>query len=268
MADSPVFQPHRFRSSAAHYLSGRPAYAPRLIGLVARLTGLTKQHRVLDLGCGPGMLAAAFASLAAEVTAMDPEPEMLRIAEAEFGGAGNIRFIRGSSFDLSPSLGQFHLVTMGRSFHWMDRAATLRVLEQMIEPDGAVALFDSTHAEAVPENTWAAEYGALLRRYAADDDAHVRKRNSDWVRHEAFLLNSAFSELTGISVVDRRQVTIGQLVDRAFSRSSTAPDRLGDKAAELAAEIEALLRPLADGGVLNEVVATGALLGRRAGIAE
>ena len=52
---------------------------------------------------------------------------------------------------------------------------------------------------------------------------------------------------------------------RAFSRSSTAPDRLGDAAPRLAKEIEALLRPMAADGMLTEVVATSALLGRRRG---
>jgi hypothetical protein len=84
------------------------------------------------------------------------------------------------------------------------------------------------------------------------------------VRHEAFLLDSAFCQIDEISVIERRQVTVEQLIDRAFSRSSTAPDRLGEAAsATMAADIEALLRPQAIDGSLTEVVATGALLGRR-----
>ncbi len=265
MADDEYFQPDRFRSAAAHYLSGRPAYAPRLIQMVARLTGLTRDDRVLDLGCGPGMLAGAFAPLAAEVVAMDPAPEMLRIAEAEFGTAGRITFVRGSSFDLSPALGRFRLVTMGRSFHWMDRAETLRRLDGMIEPDGAVALFNSSTLEH-PETAWTADYRALQRRYAEGDVTHARRRGGGaWLRHEVFLLASAFSVVDEVSVVERRQVSVAQLVDRAFSRSSTSPDRLGAAAPKLAAEIEALLKPLATDGMLTEVVATCALLGRRPG---
>ncbi len=264
MADVPDYQPHRFRSSAQHYLSGRPAYAARLIRLVARLTGLTPDHRVLDLGCGPGILAGAFAPLASEVVAIDPEPEMLRIAEAEYGTAGRIRFIRGSSFELSPELGGFQLVTMGRSFHWMDRPATLRQLDGMLAPDGMVALFDSEHVET-PETAWNAEYRALLRRYADSDTTHARRRGGTWWRHEVILLDSPFSELDEVRVVERRQVTIPQLIDRAFSRSSTAPERLGAAAPELAAEIEALLQPRVFNGVLTEVVASVALLARRPG---
>jgi SAM-dependent methyltransferase len=264
VAEPSKIQPGRFRSAAPHYLAGRPAYAPRLIGLVARLTNLAADDRVLDLGCGPGMLAGAFAPLAGEVIAMDPEPEMLRIAEAEFGASGRISFVAGSSFDLSPALGRFRLVTMGRSFQWMDRAETLRRLDWMIEPDGVVALFNSRHLE-VPDNAWNADYRALVRRYAEDDRTHVKRGAGSWLYHEAVLLDSAFCMLDEISVIDRRPVSITQLVHRAFSRSSTTPDRLGSAGSRLSAEIEALLQPMATDGMLTEVVATGALLAWRSG---
>jgi SAM-dependent methyltransferase len=259
MAEVEIFQPRRFRSAAPHYLTGRPAYAPRLIRHVAQFIGLTREGRVLDLGCGPGMLAGAIAPLAGEAMAMDPEPEMLRIAEMEFAGSGRISFVRSSSLDLSPALGRFQLVTMGRSFHWMDRAETLRRLDAMIEPQGAVALFDSTHCE-VPENAWYGEYRALVRRYAEDDQEHIRRAAGTWVRHEAFLLDSAFNLLDEISAIERRPVTVQTLIDRAFSRSSTARGRLGDRAETLAAQIEVLLSPQER---LTEVVATTALIGRR-----
>ena len=75
-----AFDPHRFQSAAPHYLTGRPYYAPALIDRVAELCGLGGADRVLDLGCGPGQLAVAFAAHAGSVLAIDPEPEMLRIA--------------------------------------------------------------------------------------------------------------------------------------------------------------------------------------------
>jgi SAM-dependent methyltransferase len=262
MAEAEVFQPRRFRTAAQHYLAGRPPYSPRLIRHVMRLTGLERDHRVLDLGCGPGMLAGAFAPNVGEVVAMDPEPEMLSIAEAEFGGAGRIRFVRGSSFDLSPALGRFRLVTMGRSFQWMDRVETLRRLDGMIEPEGAVALFNSQHRD-VPGTPWIAPYRALVSSYAADDPTHVKHRAIDWVGHEAILLGSAFGVLDEIAVIDRRPVSVAQLVQRALSRSSTTSERLGAAAPRLAAEIETLLLPMSVDGMLTEVIATYALIARR-----
>ena len=262
MAEVELFQPRRFRTAAEHYLAGRPPYSPRLIRRVARFTGLVPDHRVLDLGCGPGMLAGALARMGADVVAMDPEPEMLRIAEAEFGGGGRISFVRGSSFDLSSALGRFRLVTMGRSFQWTDRVETLRRLDAMIEPGGAVALFNSGHREA-PGMDWIAPYRALVHRYAADDRTHVKRQADAWVGHEAILLASAFSVLDEVAVIERRQMSVEQLVQRALSRSSTTPERLGPAATRFVAEIEALLRPMAIDGALTEVIATYALIARR-----
>ena len=50
---------------------------------------------------------------------------------------------------------------MGRSFQWMDRAETLRRLETLVEPGGAVALFSSGHRDA-PDTDWIAAYRALV----------------------------------------------------------------------------------------------------------
>ena len=255
-----------FRSAAQHYLAGRPPYPDRLIRRVAQLAGLTASDRVLDLGCGPAMLAAAFAPFAREVVAMDPEPEMLRVAGEAFGHIGNLRLVGGSSDDLSPNLGEFRLVVMGRSLAWMDRTETLRRLDAMIVPSGAVALFDTEHPDEVPDNGWNVRYRALRHRYGEANAANTRRHSGGWVCHEAILLASTFSLLEAAVAIERRRVGARELVHRALSMSSSAPDRLGDAAAaNLAGEIEDLAREFAPDGVLTEVVETTALIARREG---
>ena len=71
------------------------------------------------------------------------------------------------------------------------------------------------------------EITALVHRYADDDGTHVKRRSGAWVGHEAILLDSTFSVLDETAVIERRLVTVGQLVQRALSRSSTTPERLG-----------------------------------------
>ncbi|HVC62541.1 MAG TPA: class I SAM-dependent methyltransferase [Acetobacteraceae bacterium] len=257
----------RFRSAAAHYLAGRPEYAGLLIRRVASLVGLRRDHAVLDLGCGPGVLARAFAPLAGEVAAMDPEPEMLRVAAEFCAGIGNIRLVAGGSGDLAPSLGRFRLVAMGRSFHWMDRAATLRRLDALVEPGGAVALFHTGHA-AVPVNAWADQFRELRRRHGGDAGDRVGPNGASgvgWVRHEAFLLASAFRCVEAHSVFAQGEVDAGRLVDRAFSMSGTTPARLGDRAADLERDIAVLVRDMAPDGRLTEVIESSALVARRPG---
>ena len=213
---------------------------------------LGPDDRVLDLGCGPGMLAGAFAPLVREVVALDPEPEMLRIARAAFP-AGNVEYRQGSSADLPGDFGRFRLVTMGRSFHWMDRAETLRRLDGMLVPGGAVVLFDAGDAK-VPANTWQERYAAVLRSYSGADKDHPRHRAPEWVRHECILLESAFAAVEAVSVFEHHEVTAAQLIDRAFSKSGTAPERLGADADRLARDIEALVAEHAPRGRLREVV--------------
>jgi ubiquinone/menaquinone biosynthesis C-methylase UbiE len=95
---------------------------------------------LLDLGCGTGQLALPLAKYFEEVIGMDPEPEMIVETEAAAKclSTKNVRWIIGGSEDLRSQMGKFRLVTMGRSFHWTDREATLRTLAQMVVSDGII----------------------------------------------------------------------------------------------------------------------------------
>jgi ubiquinone/menaquinone biosynthesis C-methylase UbiE len=136
------FFPDRFRSASRYYTTGRPHYPASLSQRVADLIGLEARSAVLDVGTGPGFLAIDFAAHAGRVTAVDPSLEMLAVAAENADRASvKLSFVHGSSYDLGDHLGLFRLATFGRSFHWTDREATLRTLDRLIEPGGAVGLF-------------------------------------------------------------------------------------------------------------------------------
>jgi SAM-dependent methyltransferase len=268
MSDAVVpFEPHRFQGAAAHYLQGRAAYAPALIRRVAEAVGLRPPHRVLDLGCGPGQLAAGFAYFAGAVLAMDPEPEMLAIGRARAEGVlTNITFLQGSSYDLGPQTGRqfgpFRLAAIGRAFHWMDRAETLRRLDALVEPGGAVALFGDTHPD-VPENGWIAAFRALRQRHAGEDRAW--RRGPGWVANDAVLLDSPFCRLERFGVIERRSTPVAAIVNRTLSMSSSSRDRIGERADQLAAEVATLAQGIAVDGMIREVVESTALVAFRPG---
>jgi SAM-dependent methyltransferase len=255
------FQPRRFEGAAPHYLQGRPPYAAALIRRVAELTGLAPHHRVLDLGCGPAQLATGFAYFAASVTAMDPEPEMLAIAAARIAGTlTNIHLVQGSSYDLTPNLGPFHLTTIGRAFHWMDRADTLARLAAITTQNGAVALFSDLHPD-VPENAWVKDYRAIRKRHTGEENP--RWRQPGWPSHESYLLASPFSRLERIGVFERHLIPATRLVDRILSMSTTSRTQLGDKVGALEQEMTAYANAIAKDGHVEEVVETTALIAFR-----
>lgn len=249
---APPFEPDRFRSAAAHYERGRVAYAPALIRRVAAVTGFGAEDRVLDLGCGPGPLARGFAPFAAEVVAVDPSAEMLAEARRLAAHLDNVRFVAGSSQDLGPAFGSFRLVVMGRSFHWMDRVETLRRLDGLVAPDGAVALFHDS-APQLPANAWRAAWDEIRGRYEDRNGPH--RRDPNWIRHEAVLLESPFAHLESFGVIERRPLDIDMLIHRTLSMSSLSPSRLAERTPALVAELRAAL-----GDVREEVVETSALV--------
>ena len=258
------FQPHRFRHAAADYLQGRPPYSGQLIATVAQLCGLDGGGSLLDLGCGPGQLARAFRPHVANAVGIDPEPEMLALARQLTEAAGlAIAFHEGSSQDLAPGMGPYRLVTIGRAFHWMDRPETARRLDSLIEPGGALILFQDSHPK-LPDNAWRAEYRAILDA-ATQVFQRQAWRGPDWVPHEAVLLDSPFSTLRRISVVERRRTPGDALLHRALSMSSSTRDLLGPDGVErLRLDLATLVRSAAaEDGLVTEVVESVALIAQR-----
>src|SRR5690242_18987392 len=57
--NSMPYDPTIYQGSATYYIHGRPAYSPALVPTLAAELGLDGSGRLLDVGCGPGVLAIA-----------------------------------------------------------------------------------------------------------------------------------------------------------------------------------------------------------------
>lgn len=117
-----------------HYLRKRVAYiranAPR-------------GARVLDMGCGTGVLARELDAAGYDVVGLDPSQPMLGVMGRE---APNVEAVRGSGTDLPFSDGEFDFaVSVATMHHVADRAAVRRALEEMarvVRPGGSVLVWD------------------------------------------------------------------------------------------------------------------------------
>lgn len=256
------FNARRFQTAAAHYLQGRPPYARLLMRRIVQLCGLNGFQRLLDLGCGPGQITFALAPHLSEAVGIDPEPAMLALARGRTGAPANARFIEGSSNDLGPALGRFDLVTIGRAFHWMNRAETLRRLDPMIEAGGAVLLL-STEIPELPQNAWHKAYRDVTEPYAAQDPDRVKRKSADWAKDEAVLLDSPFDRLERVTTLERHETPVESIVDRALSTSSMTRAKLAGQADDLAEKLRAALAPFTTGDRITELVESEALIARR-----
>lgn len=258
------FEPRRFRSAVPFYARFRLRYPGDLIARVEATVGLVPGDRVLDLGCGPGFLAIPFAEAGMRVTGIDPEPDMLASAEEEAAKASvAVDFKLGSSFDLPRGIGPFRLVTMGRSFHWMDRSATLRILDMLVPESGAVALFEDDHPRTV-ENGWLAALREVGARYGYQEASRrLAAQKSDYRGHISYLFDSAFSRVVRIGVFVRHMITTDEIIGRAFSLSMFAKEKLGERAVPFETELRSALAPLSPDGRFTEIAEISAIVGMR-----
>jgi SAM-dependent methyltransferase len=254
----------RFRSTVKHYVRFRRRYPHALIEKIAARCGLDGRGRLLDLGCGPGFIAIAMAPYFAEVVGIDPLPAMLRAAAREARAVGvKLKLVRGSSETLSPELGIFRMTAMGRSFHWMDRDVTLRALDQLIEPNGAIALLSEHHTDT-PENGWNAAWEATANKWSPEASRWRRyRRGPDWEGHEVVLRRSPFSTVERLSVVESYRTNLDQIIGQTYSKSITSPAVLGRNRRAFEEELRAALLDFSPSGLFTETVEYTALLAWR-----
>ncbi|HEX8380461.1 MAG TPA: class I SAM-dependent methyltransferase [Allosphingosinicella sp.] len=248
-----------FAAAAPYYRQFRSAYSPELFDRVREACALPQGARMLDLGCGPGTLAIPFSEHCSYILAIDPEPAM--IEEGRRGcAAANVEFRVAGSDDLSPAMGRFDLVTIGRAFHWMDRAEVLRRLDSMIEPDGAVALF-AEPVLAIAENSWKPGHDRVIAAYRRE--VEIPPPPDSGASEEGLLLASPFRRMGRVSTIKTARTPVESLVGRAFSTPGTTPAELDERAAEFRQALVEALAPFATAEGVLEISEPQALIARR-----
>ncbi|HET7035466.1 MAG TPA: class I SAM-dependent methyltransferase [Thermomicrobiaceae bacterium] len=264
-------EPGLFQGTAWYYARFRPGYPPDLIDLIAARFGGHAEARALDLGTGTGQLAIPLAEHFAEIVAVDPEPAMLAAASAAavHAGVSNVRFVAGSSrtlADLSAGYGHFDVVTMGSSFHWMDRDATLRALDRMVRPGGGVVLAGNGGIVWNGGEPWHAAARTVIQRWLGEDrraggGVYVNPEPAE--RHEVVLARSPFAAFEEYHWSVRRHHTLDQLCGLLSSTSFASPTLLGEQRPAFEADLRQTLEPLLVKGRLTEVVDVEAFLAWR-----
>jgi SAM-dependent methyltransferase len=242
-----------FEGAAPYYLRGRIPYAEGLADSIAKVLGLDGRGRLLDVGCGPGIIVLRLAHLFEGVVGLDPDAGMLQEAQraAQEQRAENASWVHLRAEDLPAGLGTFRVITFAQSFHWMDRPKVAAASWAMIEPNGAVVQIDPGR-DGIAGDPAAGPHPAvpfravdsLRRRYLGPDRrAGQGLRNSSPSGEDAIFQAAGFLPELQVRVVDARILdrTTDDLVAWVFSASSTAPHLFGDKLEQFEVDLRALL---------------------------
>lgn len=256
-----------YSGSAPYYVRGRLPYAPGLVDRLACVLGLDGHGRLIDIGCGPGVLTLMLTHFFDEAVGVDPDAGMLEIAgrRAVDAGVKNVRWERTRGEELPASLGIFRAATFAQSFHWMDRPAVAAIVFDMLDPGGAlVHVSDIKGAlDAIPDDPQLphpqppnAAIRELVRQYLGS----ARRAGQGVLRHGTPDDEADVLSRTGFEGPLRMQVRAGRALVRSaddvvawvFSLSGSAPHLFGDHVGAFEAELRWLLDHTSASGLFSE----------------
>ena len=149
-AIAPSDEPFDFRHQAATYARYRRDYSSALYDAIEARAGAGAGRLAVDVGCGPGFVAASLARRGWHPIGVDFSAPMLAAARDATPGLALVRS-RGECMPLRPEIAA--LVTCGTAFHWL---APVPALEEF--------------ARVTVRGGWT----ALCWRYAAPGQPHMR----------------------------------------------------------------------------------------------
>lgn len=256
-----------FQGTAEFYRQFRSGVPADVAALLIHAAPDRRPRRLLDIGTGTGFVVEALQADVDEVIGIDVDADLLAVARSsvEPRPGQQIAFVQARAEDFVPPTGwTADLVTICRTFHWLDRPLVLARLNQVVAPDGVVAILGDNSIWA--DNTgWKSEVKMIVAEFLGE----ARRAGSGTYRRPTpytdDLEGSAFSAWEQLKVPVRRERSLDSVIGYLHSTSFAVPHLFGDRIEEFDDAIRARLPRLSETGVFVDHNEFGILLGRRPG---
>jgi SAM-dependent methyltransferase len=150
-----------FGGAAAAYAEHRPDYAEAAVRWALEPVWDRRPVQVVDIGAGTGKLTATLVGLGAEVTAVEPDPQML----AELRRAmPEVRSVPGSAEEMPLPDASVDAVLAGQAMHWFDLDRAMPEIARVLRPGGVLAGLWNVDDDRVG---WVADLAELSKRKAS-----------------------------------------------------------------------------------------------------
>jgi ubiquinone/menaquinone biosynthesis C-methylase UbiE len=252
-----------------------------LLDAIERTVGLDPGDPLLDLACGTGEVALAFADRLTDIWAIDLEPEMVAVArrKALDRGIGRIRWLVGRAEDAQLPEDHFGVIALGRAFHRLNRPLIAQrglrwlrsggyFIEMGASPTASV--WSTTSSGFVePVAPWLAAAAEVYERWLPDAD----KSRDDVFSSSAPDLPRATSQAVlteaGFRAVAKYEFDlpyvrqIDQVIGYLCSTSYSSRDFWGDAWAGFELDLRNTLSALVPTGVLTETIGAYFVVGQK-----
>jgi SAM-dependent methyltransferase len=203
----------QFTAQVDRFVVSPHVNAPEPVARFVAAVAPSGDERALDVGCGPGLLAKAFAPQVREFVGADLTPAMVEKARAIAREAAlpNARFQVADARTLPFESGSFDLALTRLAFHHMpDVPGVVREMARVTRAGGKIGVFDMTTSESPDESA----YLNMVERLR--DPSHAR----------ALPISEAV-HIIGVSGFDLHRVDTTELeldVDDWIARAEQTPD--------------------------------------------
>ena len=130
-----------FGSVSQLYDSSRPNYPSELGDDVLTLSRIKDGGKILDVGCGSGKATVLFGGRGYDIMGIDISEEMIHIAEKNYFGFPDIRYVVGSFEENNFGDQLFDLIISAQAWHWVDPDVGYLIADKLLKNDGSLALF-------------------------------------------------------------------------------------------------------------------------------
>lgn len=141
----------QFTRQAARFSQSPTARSEDILERILRLAHPAPSDAFLDVACGPGLLACAFAARVRHATGIDLTPAMLDLARRnqQEQRLENLSWFQGDVTALPFPGSSFDIVTCRFAFHhFPDPLAVLREMRRVCRPGGRLVVADSAPSAA------------------------------------------------------------------------------------------------------------------------
>jgi SAM-dependent methyltransferase len=149
-----------FGVAAAAYAEHRPDYAEAAVRWALEPVWSRQPLRVIDLGAGTGKLTATLVRLGVDVTAVEPDPNMLAELRRELA---SVRSVPGQAEEIPLPDASVDAVLAGQAMHWFDLDRALPEIARVLTPGGVLAGLWNVDDDRVE---WVAKFAEMTKRKA------------------------------------------------------------------------------------------------------
>ncbi len=196
-----------FSDRSIHYVKGRPHYPAEIAAILDSQCGLSEKSIVADIGAGTGIFTELLLRTGCTVYCVEPNDEMRKQAEMYLNGAGNCRFVDGTSEHTTLDDGSVDIVTVAQALHWFDIPATRLEFSRILRAGGWVVIIKNSHRR---ETEFEREWAKLRKRHS------VKKSKLSVETYDALYGNPSWQEQR---IFHQHDMNWDTLVARLLSRS-------------------------------------------------